>query len=513
MAEVQRNSRQRKVGALLSYVVIAAQFVVAMVYTPLMLRILGQTEYGLYSLVGSIISYLGLLSFGFGGAYIRFYARYVTGEDWLGVRRLNGLFLVVFAGVGLIAALCGALLTLNVEVILGNQFAPKELATARVLFAILVVNLAISFSTAVFDSFITAHERFIFQKVLQIAKAIVNPIVIIPVLLLGYQSIGMAVATTCVSVVFSSVTVIYALTKLKMQFIFRPLNLHLLREVSTFAGFIFINMLVDQINWNVDKFIVGRFRGAAAVAVYNIAATFNSYYLMFSTAISGVFVPRVNEMVAAGQSDKELSSLFIRVGRIQLLILGLIVTGFLFLGQPFIELWAGPGYTEAYFIALLLMVPVTMPLIQNLGIEIQRAKNLHHFRSWLYLCVAVGNILISIPLTQRYGGVGAAAATALALLVGNGFIMNWYYQARVGLDIRGFWRQMSRLMLGMIPAAIAGTIMMNSFNLLDISSLVICGAIYVAIYIACAWWLGMNTYERGLLGSAMWSSATRRRRA
>ena len=93
--------------------VIAAQFLVAVLYTPLMLRLLGQAEYGLYSLVSSIVSYLTLLSFGFAGAYMRFYARFRVADDRDGVRRLNGIFFTVFATMGLVAAAGGTLLSAN----------------------------------------------------------------------------------------------------------------------------------------------------------------------------------------------------------------------------------------------------------------------------------------------------------------------------------------------------------------------------------------------------------------
>ena len=47
-------------------------------------------------------------------------------------------------------------------------------------------------------------------------------------------------------------------------------------------------MIIDQVNWNVDKFLLGRFRGTVAVAVYGLAAQLNSYYMSLSTAISSV---------------------------------------------------------------------------------------------------------------------------------------------------------------------------------------------------------------------------------
>lgn len=501
MAESTRGSNQLKAGAVLSYLVIGLQFVVAMLYTPIMLRLLGQAEYGLYSLVASVVSYLGLLSFGFAGAYMRFYARFSVVEDWDGVRRLNGLFLFVFTVIGLFAAAGGTLLTLNVEPVLGGAFSPGELETARVLFAILTVNLAITFPASVFNCYVTAHERFIFQKSLQIVSSIVSPLVVLPMLLLGYRSIGMAIGTTAVSIGVTAYTAGFSLARLKMRFTFEGLDFGLFREVAVFSGFLFINMVVDQINWNVGKFIVGIFHGAVAVAVFGVATMINALYLTFSTALSSVFVPRVNRLVASSTSARELSDLFTRVGRLQFLFLGLVVSGFTFFGRPFIELWAGPEYGSSYYMALLLMVPVTIPLIQNLGIEIQKAKNLHQFRSWVYLGVAVGNILISIPLTQRYQGFGAAAGTAISLLIGNAVIMNWHYQVRVRLDIKDFWLQILRLLRGMIPALAAGVVIANFVDLSQVELLLAFGVTYVALYAIGMWWLGMNDYERQLIKS------------
>ena len=151
--------------------------------------------------------------------------------------------------------------------------------------------------------------------------------------------------------------------------------------------------------------------------------------------------------------------------------------------------------------------------MQNLGIEIQKSKNLVKFRSWVYLAVAAGNILLSITLTQRFGGIGAAAGTGIALVIANGFIMNWYYQARVGLDIKDFWRQIVRVSLGMVPAVIGGVIVSCTIDLHSISMVLLLGGAYVVVYAAGAWWLGMNEYERHLFGSPIKRLVARRSRA
>ncbi|MDU2202179.1 MAG: polysaccharide biosynthesis protein, partial [Anaerococcus hydrogenalis] len=70
------NLNQRKTGALLSYVSIILNTLLTLFYTPIILRYLGDAEYGVYELTASLVAYLGLLSLGFGSAYVRFYYRY-----------------------------------------------------------------------------------------------------------------------------------------------------------------------------------------------------------------------------------------------------------------------------------------------------------------------------------------------------------------------------------------------------------------------------------------------------
>ena len=391
---------QLKAGALLSYVSMGLGYIISILYTPIMLRLLGQSEYGLYNLVSSVVSYLGLLNFGFGSAYMRYYSRYRVENDEENIAKLNGMFLTVFTIIGLVAMLAGMVLVLNTELIFGDKLTANELSKAKILMAIMVFNLSTSFPASVFNSYITANEQYVFQKIVQMIKTVLSPFIMLPVLLMGYKSIGMVVVTTILTITVEIVNIIFCLKKLKIKFSFSEFNFGLMKEMTIFSSYIFINMIVDQINWNLDKFILGRYRGTVSVAIYGLAAQLNNYYTSLSSSISSVFIPRVNRMVAANNDNRELTILFTKVGRIQFILLALICTGFIFFGQPFINMWAGTNYSEAYPITLLLIVPVTIPLVQNLGIEIQRAKNMHQFRSWLYFFVAVGNLILSVPLAK-----------------------------------------------------------------------------------------------------------------
>ena len=91
-----RSSSQLKIGSLLSYIQMFLGVIVSLAYTPIMLELLGQSEYGLYNTVASTISLLSLLNLGFNSGYIRYYSKYKKDNDFESIWKLNGLFLLVF---------------------------------------------------------------------------------------------------------------------------------------------------------------------------------------------------------------------------------------------------------------------------------------------------------------------------------------------------------------------------------------------------------------------------------
>lgn len=308
---------QLKIGVVLSYVSMIVQNIIAIVYTPVMLRLLGQSEYGLYQLVYSVVSYLGLLSFGFGSAYVRFYSRYKVKDDQEGIAKLNGMFMIVFNIIAIIALLAGGVLVGNVNNLFSKSLTANEINTATILMILMVINLAISFPSSVFDSFVTAHECYFFQRVISLLQTVLNPFLTLPLLLMGYKSISLVVVTTILTVSKFIINYWYCIKKLRMRFIFHNMNFSLLKEIGVFSFYIFINMIVDQINWSVDKFILGVFSGTTAVAIYAVGGQINTMYMSLSTSISSVFIPRVNKIVARDENNnEELTELFTRVGRI-----------------------------------------------------------------------------------------------------------------------------------------------------------------------------------------------------
>lgn len=490
---------QRKMGVVLTYVSEAIKILSTLVYTPVMLRLLGKNEYGLYQLVNSTVAYLSLLSLGFGSAYVRYYSKYRVKNDEAGIARLNGMFMTVFCILSAVCVVCGGVMTANAKVVFGDGLTASELEKAKVLMLILIFSMAITFPKSVFNCYITAHEEFVFQKLLIVLQNLFNPFLTLPLLLLGYGSVAVVAVSAVLTAAVFVANMVFCLKKLKMKFCFRGFQFSLLKEMWVFTFFIFLNQIIDQINWSVDKFLLGRMSGTAAVAVYGIGGQINTLYVHMSTAVSNVFVPRVNRLVEETDDNGPLTALMIKVGRIQFLILALIVTGFVFFGKPFIQLWAGDGYEESYLVALLLIMPVSIPLIQNLGVEIQRAKNMHRARSIIYTCLAAGNVVLSIFMIQIWGVVGAAAGTAVSMVLGNGLFMNWYYHKKIGLNMVEFWKQMLSFILPVLLVCLFGAAYVHFVQVSGWIMLLVSAAVFTVVYGVAMWLLGMNQYEKQLV--------------
>lgn len=493
-----KKVNQLKSGAILSYISLGLSSFISIIYTPIMLRLLGQSQYGLFNLSNSVIGYLGILDFGFGNAVIRYTAKYRALNDKESEENLYGMFLVIYSILSLIILICGTILANNSNYLFSSTLSSENLLEIKIIMIIMVFNLAISFPFGIFTGIITAYEHFIFPKIISIIRSIVNPFIMIPLLLMGYKSIGMTVATTIINIIFIFVNMYYCFKVLKINIKFKRIEFNILKEISGYSFFIFLNIIVDKIYWSTDQFILGAVSGTISVAIYSVASTLNNYYMSFSTATSGVFLPKVTQMVTKKVSDKQLSDLFIKTGRIQFIIMSFILSGFLLLGKEFINSWAGQNYTESYYIAIIIMIPLTIPLIQNIGISILQAKNKHRVRSKIYFIIAILNVAASIPLAKMYGGIGAALASAISMFIGNGIIINIYYYKEININILGFWKN---ILLMTIPACISILIGVLINHIIDINGyfgIIIKGSIFSIIFIILMWFMGMNNYEKRL---------------
>lgn len=195
-----------------------------------------------------------------------------------------------------------------------------------------------------------------------------------------------------------------------------------------------------------------------------------------------------------------VSALFVRVSRTALYPLLAVLLGFATFGREFVGLWAGPGYDEAYWVALVVMVPLTVDVAQNLGLTILQVMGRYGYRARMYMAAAAANVVGTLVLARLWGGYGAAASSAVAVALSSGVALNRYYAREVGLCMRRWWASCLRLAMPLVGMTAAFAALWGAVPHPATWGVLALGMLaYAAAFVAVAWTLSANGYERGLV--------------
>ena len=313
-------------------------------------------------------------------------------------------------------------------------------------------------------------------------------------------AMAVAIAQTMLNVILILARIYYCFIKLHVTIHFHYWNQELFSDFKRLALSVFAVSLIDQIFWKTNQIILGIVQGTGAVAVYSIASLIYMNYMALSTAVSGVYLPHITELVVQRKPAQELSALFIQIGRWQYYLLALVATGFIVFGKQFIQIWAGNGFSDAYIITLLIILPFTIDLIQNIGLAILQAMNCYDFRAKIYFLTGVLNLIMAIPLGIHYGGIGCAIATRISMLIGNGLIMNVFYERCINLYIKDFWWQIGRITVVVLICLVMG----YGLNLLlpfdGRLGFIIKIILYIILYSAMIYHFALNIKEKVKVG-------------
>lgn len=490
---------QKKAGILITYITMAVNIVVGLAYSPFMLRMIGDSQYGIYSLSTSLISFIALLDLGLGQTLVRYISKARALNDTEQEAELNGFFFKLYSAIAVIAMLIGVLITIFYPLVCKKTMSAEEIGLFRVVFAILLVNVVFSFPMCVFSSTVNAYERFFFQKLVNLIAIVLKYLCMFLLLKCGHKVISITIVAAASSILMQFAYLFYCKKKIKIRFSFKSFDKGFTKEIFWFSFYIFLNLVIDFIYNSTDKLILGAVAGTFAVTVYSFGIYFQGYFQELSVAMSGVFMPSIVSIYEKEHDMKKISDIFLRLGRLQMAILVMVLSGYAVLGKEFIKLWIGANYLDAYYIGLIIMIPSLIPLTQNIGISVLRAMNIHKYRSYMYLAIAAANIAISIPLAKAYGGIGAAVGTALATCAGQITYMNIFYAKRVHIDIKQYWKNLFRIVLAALPLLIAGFVVKKLIPINTWLTFAVYVALFVAVYCVIYYLLIANDYEKDLI--------------
>lgn len=496
---------QRKKGAILSYILMVLEVFTGMFFTPFLIRSFGQAEYGVYSLVGSITAYLYLLDMGMGNSVIRYMAKYRVQKDDKKQSALMAVTLVFYFCIGILIITIGVVLKNNFQEIFARGLSPEQIERAKVMLSVTMLNAAVTLMLAPFHKTIIAFEHFTFSKAADIAKIILRVAISFAVLFMGGKGIAIVVVNFIMTLCFGLLSVVYHCWRIKIKPVFGQIEKGFAKEIFSYSIIIFVQMLATQLNSMVDQILIGVMVASSAeiIGIYAIGTHLVTYLQTFASGITGILFPGVVRMVEKTPDVKQIENEMIRFGRILFMMLGLIYAVFVVFGDDFIQLWAGAENYQAYYVGVIIMLPMVITMSQSMGSQILWAKNKHKVQAILQIIVALSNIALTAILIRWNALLGASVATSITYFIGNVVIQNIVYKKHIGISMLSFY---SGLFKGILPAlglcAVAGLLIQMLHLEGWIGFIINCGCM-VFIYAIFIWFKGMTEYEKQLIGSLL----------
>ncbi len=492
---------QLKKGALLNYITIFLTNVVGLLLTPFILKYLGKNEYGIFITIGALIGTISILDFGLNNTIIRFVAKYRAEKDKEGEENFLATTMIIYMIISLLVLIVGFSFYANIESYF-TKLNTEEIKIAKVMFVILIFNLAIRLPGGSFTGICSGYEEFVFPKTLNIFRYILRSLTVVAVLLYGGRSIALVIVDTIFNVSVIIITGYYVFKKLKVKFKLHSLKKSFIKHILKYSVWIFVFSLVGLFQWKAGHWVLGRISPPAVLTIYGIGITLGTYYGAFSTAISGVFLPRATQMSVGNASGEELTDMMIKIGRLSFIVLMYILIAFALYGNQFVNLWVGntigeEGSYQSWVIALMIMVAYTLPLVQHFGNSILEAKNKLSFKAILYLSFMIIGTVIGAFFARKYAAIGMMAGSVIGWLIVQN-VMNFYYHRVIKLNIPRFFKELAYRTIIALIIILAIGYFINYIPGDGWLNFVLKGSTYTIVFGVLMYTLGLHEYEKQL---------------
>ncbi len=492
---------QLKKGALLNYLSIFLNNLVGLALTPFILKSLGKDQYGIYLTIGALIGTMSLFDFGLNNTIIRFVAKYRAEKNRKEEENFLATVMLIYGVISILVVVTG-LIFYDYFDLYFTKMNQEQIKIAKAMFAILIFNLAIKLPGDAFTGICIAYEQFVFPKSINIFRYILRSTTVVCVLLMGGDAISIVVVDTIFNIVVISVTIFFVFKKLKIKFKLHFLQKSFIKEILKYSIWVFVFSLVGIFQWKAGHWVLGRTSTPDVLTIYGIGITLGTYYGAFSTAISGVFLPKATQMSVGNASGEELTDMMIKIGRLSFIVLMYILIAFGLYGQQFVSLWVGKtlgidGSYDAWLIALIIMIVYTLPLVQNFGNSILEAKNKLSFKAILYLSFMLLGTIYGAFLAKSYGAIGMILGSIIGWFIVQN-VMNFYYHRVIKLNILRFFKELfHKTILGILVIAVLGYII-NYIPGEGWFNFVIKGSIFTVSFILIMYHVGLLDYEKKL---------------
>jgi len=484
-------------GALISYVAIFLNIVITFFYTPWIITQIGISDYGLYSLIGSFLTYF-VVDFGLSGSITRYLAKYRAEGENKKIQNMLGLtmkvYLVIDTFIILVLTVCYFFLK---EIFTGLTV--DEVEKLKVLYIIAGTFSVLTFAFRPMDGAMMAFEYFVKNKVLDMVQKFATIFLIIIILMINGGVYELVFITGFVGFIVSLIKyhVFRRLSGVKPNI--RYFDYMEMKMLCIFSMWVFVLGIAQQFRLTMMPTVLGVMSNSTEISIFALGMTIEAMVYTVSSALNGLFLPKVTRMVRNSKDRREVSELMIRVGRLQLFIIMLILSGFWLIGDSFINLWVGTGFRNTYYVVLCLTATNIISLTQHIAVDVVYAENKVKIIATFSIITSSLCLALSFVLSPIYGSIGCAIAFIIAMST-NLVLTNLFYRYSLNLQIGHFFQECHLKILPTLFLILFVFIGIKSSVVIDNwSSLFLLGSAYVAIYMIVSYFILFNEEERNFL--------------
>lgn len=438
------------------------------------------------------------MDFGLGDAVAKFVTKYRIENNLQKINQILGLTSKIY----LFLDLCIFVVLVVIYFFIENIFvelSSLEIERFRSVYIIAGLFSLLSFPFLSLNGLIIAHERFVFLKLCDLLNKVFTILLMAVSLHLGYKLYALIFinALVGIGIIWAKLIYLRKTTAIKIDFRFKSKDLA--KQIFGFSAWVTVIGIAQRLLINITPTLLAIYSGTAAIAIFSIGSVMEGYVWTFAGALNGMFLPKITTMNNGVVDRKKITELMVRVGRIQLLVVGLLVVGIIVFGKEFIRLWMGRDFEKSYFVVLLLILPGLIPLTQNIASTLMYVENKLKYTACVYILSSCVSLLVSVLLIPQFEAIGAAIGISAGLTLFQVIAMNIVYYKVIKIDVVYFFKMCFLKMLPSFGAIVIIGLLINhyikaSHFLIFFLKIFVLGILYILIM----WLFGLNKEEKNI---------------
>lgn len=475
------SGAQIKLGAMISYLALGLNIVLGLIYTPWMKDKIGLDNWGLYTLAVSLIS-IFMLDFGLGSAVSRFVAKYRAEGKQDKVNDIIGLIYKLYIAIDVVIVVVLTVMFFFIGAIY-KELTPEQIEQFKVLYLIVAGFNIISFPFSPLNGILNAYEKFIQLKTCDLISKISTVIFVVIALLLSPNVVWVVLANAVsgIMVIIIKLSIVKATVPLKVNF--KASGKELYKTLFSFTLWTTIVAIMQRFTHSFAPSVLGMTQGATEIGLYSPAVTIEGYFYNIAVAVNGLFLPRVSKFIADKEEHK-IADLMIKVGRYQLIVMGLIFTGFVCVGKDFMVEWMnGSEFEKSYYCAMIILFPSLISATMQIANTTVIAKKMVHYNAICMIVTGTLGLALSYVLSIYIGAIGVCVGTAFTSIANITF-MNFIYHKKLRINMFNFYKKCYLRAIPCFAITIISSLFIGQYiNVSGWLGVIIKGIIVVAIFV------------------------------